>query len=252
MTDVKLHAGSGSGDASRPSAADVSAGGSLRLGEVLRRGLSETLMRGLAEVYGRVPRRLSHQSALSLGGVALMAGVTVSAPGALYGRAHRMGWRHVAESSSTLQVAATSVGDDTWVSTPARALLECAQHARWVCGVDETIALTLSRAPRLFDADELSAVAADLGFAAGLRRIASVADALSAVAADADGPIPEHAREVLAVDRAYAALCERAASGERWLGLDPTQPQDTAVTLDRRRRVWWHTTPGELAEHLLY
>ncbi|MDE0655953.1 MAG: hypothetical protein OXH58_05200 [Acidimicrobiaceae bacterium] len=138
------------------------------------------------------------------------------------------------------------------MSTPVRALLECAQHARWVFGVDEIIALTLSRAPRLFDADELATVAADLGFAAGLRRIASVADALAAVAADTDNAIPEHARSMVAVDRAYAALCERARAGEGWLGLDPNVPRDAAVMLDRRRRVWWHTTPGELAEHLLY
>ncbi len=251
MTDVMVHSGSGPGDASRPTPTDASASSSSGLSEILRRGMSDALFRELAEVYGQVPRRLSHQSALSLGGVALMAGVTISAPGALYSRARRLGWRHVTESTATLQVAATGVGDDTWVSTPARALLECAQHARWVFGVDEIVALALSRAPRLFDADELATVAADLGFAAGLRRIASVAAALAAVAAS-DGPIPAHAREVLAVDRAYAALCERAASGERWLGLDPNQPRDTAVMWDRRRRVWWHTTPDELAEHLLY
>ncbi|MDE0652063.1 MAG: hypothetical protein OXI26_00215 [bacterium] len=175
--------------------------------------MSEALVRELADVYGRMPRRLSHRSALSLGGVALMAGVTVSAPGAFYGQARRLGWRHAAERAATLKVAATGVGDDTWVSTPARALLECAQHARWVFGVEEIVALALSRAPRLFDADELAAVAADLPFAAGLRRIASVADALAAVAADIDGPIPVHAREVLAVDRSYAAVCEQAAAG---------------------------------------
>ena len=245
MTEVMLLSGSGLGDVSRAAAV----GASVPLDAW---GLSGTLRRGLAQVYGRVPRRLSHRSALSLGGVALMAGVTVSAPGARYGPARRLGWRHVAESRATLTVAAVGVGDDTWVSTPVRALLECAQHARWVCGVDEIIAQALSKTPRLFDPDELAAVAADLRFAAGLRRIASVADALGAVAADGDGAIPVHARPVVAVDGAYGAVCERAAAGERWLGLDPNEPQDTAVMLDRRRRVWWHITPAELAQHLLY
>lgn len=249
MTDVELRSGSGLSDASRgtPAGASVAADA---WAPADRWGLSESLRQRLVEVYGRAPRRLSHRSALSLS-VALMAGVTISAPGALYGRARRLGWRHVAENPATLLVAATGAGDDTWVSTPVRALLECAQHARWVFGVEEIIALTLSRAPRLFDAEELATVAAELGFAAGLRRIASVADALAAVAAG-DGPIPAHAREVLAVDRAYAAVYERARPGERWLGLDPNEPRDAAVTLDRRRRVWWHTTPAELAEHLLY
>lgn len=245
MTAVMISSGSGFGRASGASEVGVSAAADSL-------GLSESFVARLAQVYGRVPRRLSHRSALSLGGVALMAGVTVSAPGALYGRARRCGWRHVAESPATLRVAAVGVGDDTWVSTPVRALLECAQHARWVFGVEEVIAQALSKTPWLFDADELAAVAADLRFAAGLRRIASVADALAAVAADGDGPIPAHAREVLAVDDAYAAVCERAASGERWLGLDPNVPQGTAVMLDHRRRVWWHITPAELAEHLLY
>lgn len=251
MTDVQLHSGSGLSDASlgTPVGASVAAD-TWVLADAW--GLSELLRRRLVEVYGRAPRRLSHRSALSLGGVALMAGVTVSAPGALHGRARRLGWRHVAESPQTLLVAATGAGDDTWMSTPVRALLECAQHARWVCGVDEIIAQALSKTPRLFDPEELATVAADLRFAAGLRRIASVADALAAVAADSHNAIPEHARSMVAVDRAYAALCERARPGERWLGLDPNVPQSTAVMLDRRRRVWWHTTPAELAEHLLY
>lgn len=180
-----------------------------------------------------------------------MAGVTVSAPGAWYGQARRGGWRHVAEGSATLSVAAVEVGADTWMSTPARALLECAQHAWWVVGADEIIAQALSKSPQLFDPEELAAVAAQLGWRAGLRRVASVAEALAAVAAS-EGPIPAYARPLVAVDRAHAALCERAGSGERWLGLDPREPQDTAVMLDRRRRVWWHTTPAELAEHLLY
>ena len=239
-----VRSGSGLGDTSprTPAGASVAAG-SL--------GLSESFLGRLAQVYGRVPRRLSHRGALSLGGVALMAGVTVSAPGALYGRARRVGWRHVAESSATLRVAAAGVGEDTWVSTPVRALLECAQHARWVCGVDEIIAQALSKTPWLFDPEELAAVAADLRFGAGLRRIASVADALAAFA-DGDDQIPAHARAVVAVDGAYGALCERAGAGDRWLGLDPNEPRDAAVMLDRRRRVWWHITPGELAEHLLY
>ena len=138
------------------------------------------------------------------------------------------------------------------MSTPVRALLECAQHARWVWGVDEIIAQALSKTPRLFDPDELATVGADLRFAAGLRRIASVADALATVAVDSDGVIPAHARAVVAVDRAYGRMCERARAGEGWLGLDPNEPRDTAVMLDRRRRVWWHITPAELAEHLLY
>ena len=183
--------------------------------------------------------------------MALMAGVTVSAPGALYGRARRGGWRHVAEGPATLSVAAVGVGDDTWMSTPARALLECAQHAWWVVGAEEVIAQALSKWPQLFDPEELAEVAARLGWRAGLRRVASVADALGAVAA-AEGPIPAHARPLVAVDAAYGGLCERAGSGERWLGLDPHEPFDAAVMLDRRRRVWWHTTPAELAEHLLY
>ena len=240
MSDVMVRSGSALGCGS--------VGASVAAGSL---GLSESLIGRLAQVYGRVPRRLSHRGALSLGGVALMAGVTVSAPGAQYGRARRVGWRHMAESAATLRVAAAGVGEDTWVSTPVRALLECAQHARWVCGVDEIIAQALSKTPWLFDPDELAAVAAELRFWAGLRRIASVADALAAFA-DGDDRMPAHARAVVAVDGAYAGVCERARAGDRWLGLDPSEPRDAAVMLDRRRRVWWHITPGELAEHLLY
>ncbi|MCY3642869.1 MAG: hypothetical protein OXG41_04745 [Acidimicrobiaceae bacterium] len=251
MTDVKLRSGSGLSDASRNTPAGASmAADTWRLAD--RWGLSESLRQRLVEVYGRAPRRVSHLGALSLGGVALMAGVTISASGALYGRARRLGWRHVAESPATLLVAATEAGDATWMSTPVRALLECAQHARWVFGVEEVIAQALSKTPRLFDPEELATVATDLRFAAGLRRIASVADALTAVAADSSSLIPAHARAMVAVDRAYGALCERARPGERWLGLDPNEPRDAAVMWDRRRRVWWHTTPAELAEHLLY
>lgn len=249
MTDVMARSGSGLSDASRRTPVGASVGAPAAADAW---GLSESLRGRLVEVYGCAPRRLSHRSALSLGGVALMAGVTVSAPGARYGRARRLGWRHVAERPQTLLMAATGAGDDTWMSTPVRALLECAQHARWIFGVDEIIAQALSKTPRLFDPDELATVAADLGFAAGLRRIASVADALAAVAADSDNAIPAHARPMVAVDRAYAELRERAKPREGWLGLDPNQPRDTAVMLDRRRRVWWHTTPAELAEHLLY
>ena len=110
MTDVKPRSGSGLSDASlgTPPGASVAAH-TWALADPW--GLSESLRQRLVEVYGRAPRRLSHQSALSLGGVALMAGVTISAPGALYGRARRLGWRHVAESPATLLVAATGAGD---------------------------------------------------------------------------------------------------------------------------------------------
>ena len=210
------------------------------------------LERRLADVYGRSARRISHRSALSLGGMALMAGVTVSAEGSLYERARRGGWRHVAESSSTLRVAAVEVGADTWMSTPARALVECAQHACWLSGVDEIIAQALSKTAWLFDPGDLAAVAAELGWRAGLRRIASVAEALAGVADIADCRIPEHALSLLAVDAAYAEIGDRAKPGERWIGLDPSEGPSAAVRWDRRRRVWWHITPAELAEHLLY
>ena len=103
MTDVELRSGSGLSNASpgTPAGASVAAD-TWRLADPW--GLSESLRQRLVEVYERAPRRVSHLGALSLGGVALMAGMTVSAPGALYSRARRLGWRHVAENPQTLLV----------------------------------------------------------------------------------------------------------------------------------------------------
>ncbi|MDE0653921.1 MAG: hypothetical protein OXI26_09735 [bacterium] len=199
--------------------------------------------RVLDGLFGPRGRRLGYLSGLSAAGIPLTFPLTVattSRPGA---RVRSAGMVHVRESDDVLAVGARWFTERTAVSTPDRALLECAQYPASAPRCEEYIGYAICWGGDTFAAAGVQALAARLGWRAGLRRIASVAAGLAETAPAGD-LLVRPAEE-------WSELDAAPGRGDRWIDLTsrPAARYPGGWT-DQARRVAWWTTPDALANQI--
>ena len=131
-------------------------------------------------VWGEAPHRISHLTAMAMAPVAVKRGRIVdgSGPAVSAELAERHGVRAFAESADTLLVGALHRVGNTWISSPARGLLECLKARDEMFRGHYLAARTLQRGYWVRDAlkpAKVTELAARLGWDRPLRRLASVA-----------------------------------------------------------------------------
>ena len=199
----------------------------------------------LEAVYGDAPRRISGLTALAMAGTALICRpeVTVQTGSALDTGA--FGFASRRESAASLVVGAAQLAEHTWVSTPARAVLECAQYPHRYHRWEEYIGRMIANRFDVCSPGEAGEVAGALGWRAGLRRLSSLAEGLI------QSPVAHSLG--LDADPAWAELCRRAGRGDRWTHLTPlrrTNNRHRIAEQDTARKVNWGTTNDGLAENI--
>ena len=193
----------------------------------------------LEATYGDAPRRMSGMTALLAAGVPLMCGFEIAVEhGTRAGSG--LGFAVRGEKPETLLLHAEQMTAGTWVSSPPRAVLECAQHPvrydRW----EERLGWMMVSGFDVCPPSDVLAVSADLGWRAGLRRLSSIAEAL---AASRIGMIHE-----FSPDPGWAALAPTASQGDVWVDLAPLGSMAAPPAWeDAARKVAWGTTPDCLA-----
>ena len=192
--------------------------------------------------YGDAPRRVSGLSALGMAGVPVVCRPEVCVEDGVAIDTSGFGFRSWSEGAGTLLAQASRITDHTWVSTPARAVLECAQYPyrshRW----EEHIARMITNRFDVCSPDEVAAVADELGWRAGLRRLSSLAEGLITCAAGWEIGFD--------VDPDWARLCQTAGRGDQWIHLAPlyrTHNPPGDAHRDVARRVRWQATPEAVA-----
>ena len=131
----------------------------------------------LPELYGESPRRISHQSGILYAGVPLTIGWHISSniqPDKIF---KKHGIIHIQESEETLFEDAEEIAENTWLSSPERAIVEEAEDMNQAAS-----AKMISRAmdmPSNFDWGRIPEVAEKLNYSNGLRRVCSMSDAMS-------------------------------------------------------------------------
>lgn len=200
----------------------------------------ERLLDGL---FGLSARRLGYLTGLDAAGIPLTFPLTVattSRPGA---RVRSAGMMHVRESEDVFGVGARWFTERTAVSIPDRALLECAQYPASAPRCEEYIGYAICWGGDAFAADRVQALAARLGWRAGLRRIASVAAGLAQSA-----PVGEM---FVRPAEGWLELDAAPGRGDRWIDLTsrPAARFPGGWSDDPRRVAWW-TTPDALADQI--
>ncbi|MDE2940067.1 MAG: hypothetical protein OXR67_14315 [Chloroflexota bacterium] len=205
----------------------------------------------MRSLYGSVPHRISHRTAMAMAPVAVKAGgaISVSGPPVEPEVAARLGVRVFEEEGDTLLVGAAHWVGATWVSRPERALLECLRSMPSGEGIAARV---------LFDGDAVSpkalvGLADRLGWDEPLRRVASIAARMDSCRGvfpimGADGFLAASQRALLDVPGVPADA--------DWICVTPgphTEPAGLAWFRDERYRVvWCWLHPHALVEDLLY
>ncbi len=192
----------------------------------------------LEAVYGDCPRRISGLAAFAMAGAALICEPEVAVEARIAADTSGFGFASRRESPRTLFVGAFQLTEHTWVSTPARAVLECAQHPDRYHRYEEYLGRMLANRFDVCGPAEVVEMANTLGWRAGLRRLSSIADKLGR---------SETARtEGYDVDPDWANAAASADSSDRPIKLVPrdTRTGDT----DQARKVIWNTTFEGLAQ----
>lgn len=195
--------------------------------------------------YGDAPRRISHAQALLYAGIPIVCGLTVSSPVRVSPKAaSRWHILHRRESDATLRKHAEQLDPRTWLSLPCRAVAEYAQTMPSVVS-DEILQRILYCFPETLTLEEVARCAADMGWSAGLRRLAS----LVAAAARIDP-------EVLPEDwEKFLDDVGGVSRGDKWISLNPVEAKiypGVSAWSDQERKVFWQTHPEDLYEHILY
>lgn len=203
------------------------------------------LERELDALYGDRPRRIGYVSALEAAGVAATSPLTVAASARESKRSDALGILHAREPERWLLAGARQVTKRTWISEPHRALLECAQFPRRAPRFEEYVGYAVCCGPPDFDPVDVRRLGVELGWRAGLRRIASLADGLgrSSLIDYLGGP----------PDEAWAQMAPSARRGDRWIELVPGRHRypDSRSWVDAARRVQWCSNPDGLANEIL-
>ena len=188
--------------------------------------------------YGDTPRRISCETALAETAFTLVLWCHVAnAPepaentpyldgGGLY---------HIYEKDETLRLGAIQVAENTWISGPARALLDCGYYK---CG--NRVLDWLITAVRIanFRVDEIVELSEQIGMQDGARRVASIASLLSEE--DAEG------RDWLKELAEYAAQC-----GTEDVLLE-SDGSSTVYWKDEKFGVLWNVNPEEVRSYCYY
>ena len=193
--------------------------------------------------YGETPRRISHKTALSMSGIPLLSGLDVASPMRVSSRyAAKFGITHRREHASTLKIAAVEIDARTWLSEPARALLEYAQAAPDI-DADEVLQTCAVYWEAEHGAEEIVALGSEMGWRAGMRRLASVVANLA-----------KHGQAEPVMED-FLSRVPSLNSGDRWVDLVPRLRKigyaETAWS-DADRRIRWHSHPEEVLENLMY
>lgn len=199
----------------------------------------------LDALFGGSKRRIGYLSGLDAAGIPLTAPLTVVTAGRASARVAAAGLVHVRESEIAVRVAARQFTHRTAISEPDRALLECAQFPRHAPRCEEYIGYAICWGGHAFAADRVRALGAQLGWRAGLRRIASIAAGLADSAPAGD--------LLVRPGREWAELTPMAPRGaERWINLTTRPPPRSAHSgwTDDERRVRWWSTPDALARQI--
>jgi predicted transcriptional regulator of viral defense system len=149
-----------------------------QLGLLGTRAASEDVALAVAALFGTTTHRIAFRSALDHHGLLVQSTRTVQVACPKHIRVEMLSGRPlqtIQEPESTVCVAAEPAGHGAYVSTVERALLDGAMRPELVGGID---VLATALAAAHVDAETLGAVAQEVGAAAGLRRLGSLADQL--------------------------------------------------------------------------
>lgn len=201
----------------------------------------------LEAAYGMRPRRISGLTALGMAGVPLMCGLEVSVEESAAFDTAPFGFRTRQENPDTLLEGATQLTARTWVSSPARAVLECAHFAHRYDRYEEHVGRMIANQFDVCRPSEVTEISRQLGWRAGVRRLASLAEGLAAFglycpSESSTGPL-------------WFDLVASANRGDEWIYLAPilSAGMPDAFTSgwdDEQRKVKWGMTPGELAQEI--
>ena len=196
----------------------------------------------LEAAYGGAIRRICGLTALGMAGAALICQPEVSVAGGIAFDTGPFGFVSWRESHDTLLAGAVQLTEHTWVSAPARAVLECAQWPyrshRW----EEYVGRMLAYRFEVCAPGEVAEVAGDLGWRAGLRRISSLAQELAET--------PEGQHLGFDVDARWTELGSAALRGDDWIHLAPlrrTGGPTRVAHQDTARMVNWAAAPDAVA-----
>ena len=167
----------------------------------------------LEAAYGDAPRRISGLTALGMAGVALICEPEVTVQTGSAFDTGAFGFASRRETADSLLVGATQLTERTWVSTPARAVLECAQYPHRYHRYEEHLGRMITSRFDVCSPHEAGELAGALGWRAGLRRLSSLAEGLM------DSPVGQSLG--FNVDPGWAELCRLAGRGDRWIHLTP-------------------------------
>ena len=199
----------------------------------------------LDPLWGSTPHRISHRSAMRMAPAPLRLSqlLDVSGPAVPRESAERLKGVVYEESEDTLFVGAQHRNGATWVSEPARALLECLKCEDNVPNGDQSAALVIERSSA-GPAQVVIELADRLGWDKPLRRLASIA-----------ARIDYCDWLQLPVDQRPLLDVPAASDGAPWIALMPYS-HDWAIgeppfTDDKYRVSWW-TDPKEFLEYLVW
>ena len=193
--------------------------------------------------YGGTPRRISGLTALGMAGVAVVAWPEVSVEADIAFDTGPFGFASWRETAGTLFVGALQLTERTWVSTPARSVLECAQYPHRSHRYEEHIGRMVTNRFDVCSPAQVAQIADALGWRAGLRRLSSLAEGLS------ESPTGNNLG--FDADPDWAALARRAGRGDQWIHLAPLRRAGRSPRVadqDAVRRVHWGTTKDGLAQ----
>ena len=198
----------------------------------------------LDALFGPSRRRIGYLSALDAAGIPLTFPLTVASTSRASTRVVSAGLVHVRESETVLDVAARRFSERTAVSEPDRALLECAQFPRHTARCEEYIGYAICWGGDTFAPDRVRDLGDRLGWRAGLRRIASIAEGLAG-----STPVGDL---VARPSGAWATLAPKPHRGDRWISLNsrPVPRSPGSGWTDAKRQVRWWTTPDALARQI--
>ncbi len=196
----------------------------------------------LEAAYGSASRRISGLTALGMAGAALICRPEVSVAGTDAFDTDPFGFASWRESPESLLVGAVQLTEHTWVSTPGRAMLECAHHPHRSHRWEEYVGRMLGWRFEVCAPDEVAEVAGALGWRAGLRRISSLAQGLAET--------PAGHTLGFDIDPRWADLGSAARRGDDWIHLAPlhrTGDPPRIAHQDAARKVNWAAVPDALA-----
>lgn len=214
----------------------------------------------LRPLWGDLPHRISHETALAMAPAPIKTGLwlDVSGPAVPSGQAEELKVRaHEEPDGDTLEVGARHLHGQTWMSGPARALLECLKAEDAVYGGDFAAARVLFW-ESVGSPEEVIGLAEVLGWQNPLRLLASLATRMNNCRVfwpAPNGLLP-------AGQRAYLGVAPAPRDSE-WICFPPshhdwahppTRPPypQPPVFADEQYRVLWWVHPHQFLEDLLW